>query len=104
MFPAETLAGIEEFFKSVDADGSGTVNKSELKAFLAAAGCPAGDIDATAEQVCNPLSCVVILFVVARRKESFTVCVNLQIASEIGGSDNVIDKKELVAWYEKNNA
>ena len=66
VFPAETLAGIEEFFKSVDADGSGTVNKSELKAFLTAAGCPAGDIDATAEQVCNPLSCVVIGHVSSR--------------------------------------
>jgi hypothetical protein len=42
--------------------------------------------------------------VVARRKEAFTVFVNLQIASEIGGADNVIDKKELVAWYEKNNS
>jgi hypothetical protein len=48
---AETLAGITEFFKSVDADGSGSVNKSELKEFLTKAGAPAEEIDATAEQV-----------------------------------------------------
>ncbi len=51
---AETLAGITDFFKSVDADGSGTVNKSELKEFLVKAGAPAEEIDATAEQVLLP--------------------------------------------------
>jgi hypothetical protein len=47
---------VVEFFKSVDADGSGTVNNSELKEFLVKAGVAGDEIDTTADQVYGPVN------------------------------------------------